>query len=282
MKRALVVGVATASLIALAAAGVHARGTAASPSAAGQHVDDFQLTSAADLMAYQLYYYRYAPAVVLMSRVEGSPVSAKAAAALEKLKASYADKGVLFLMIDSTPGQSREAAAAQAAKEGLTIPVLMDEQQLVGEGLGVKREGEVFVLDPKTWRVAYHGPVAEAGKTYTADAIQAVLDKHAPAVTNAVLDTGKTIAFPAEAHKADFAKISYSKEVAPILQQKCATCHISGGIGPFAMDSYDVIKGFAPMIRETVRTQADAPLLRGPAHRRLPERPGPEPRSRPR
>ena len=40
------------------------------------------------------------------------------------------------------------------------MPVLMDELQLVGEQLGVQREGEVFVIDPKNgFKVAYHGPL---------------------------------------------------------------------------------------------------------------------------
>ena len=261
MNRPALLATAGGVIAALMAATVatHASAPAASPAAVGAHVDDFQLTSAADLMAYQLYYYRYAPAVVLMSRVEGSKVSAAAAAKLETFKAKYAEQGVLFLMIDSSLGQSREAAAAQAAKEKLTIPVLMDEQQLVGESLGVKREAEVFVLDPKSWRVAYHGPVEN-----TAQAVDAVMAKSAPAITQAAVITGKTIAFPGEAMKADFAKISYSHDVAPILQQKCAACHISGGIGPFPMDSYEVIKGFAPMIRETVRTQRMPPYFADP------------------
>ena len=51
------------------------------------------------------------------------------------------------------------------------MPVLMDELQLVGEQLGIQREGEVFVIEPKTgFKVAYHGPVSQ-----TAKAIDAVL-----------------------------------------------------------------------------------------------------------
>jgi hypothetical protein len=37
-------------------------------------------------------------------------------------------------------------------------------------------------------------------------------------------------------------------------------CHRTGGIGPWQMTSYDMIKGFAPMIREVVRTQRMPPM----------------------
>ncbi len=265
---------AVACLVFAASATVQASAPASSAPAPGAHVDDFQLTDTS-LMAHRLYYYRYAPAIVLMTRTEATPYSAAASAEIEKLAAAYKAKGVRFFMIDSTLGQSREAAAAQGAREHLTVPVLMDEQQLVGEGLGVKREGEVFVIDPHNWRVAYRGPVddrfasgartaAPPAHAYTADAIDAVLARKAPEVASAEMHAGKAIALPEEARAASFAKISYAQTVAPILQQKCATCHLQGGIGPFPMDSYETIKGFSPMIRETVRTQRMPPYFADP------------------
>ena len=82
----------------------------------------------------------------------------------------------------------------------------MDEQQLVGEGLGVKREGEVFVIDPHSWRVAYRGPVddrfasgnpngAAPAHAYTADAIDAVIARKAPAVASVEMHAGKAVPF---------------------------------------------------------------------------------------
>ena len=44
-----------------------------------------------------------------------------------------------------------------------------------------------------------------------------------------------------------------------MLKDKCVACHQVGGVGPWAMTSYDMVKGFAPMIREVVRTQRMPP-----------------------
>ncbi|HET9160166.1 MAG TPA: redoxin domain-containing protein, partial [Caulobacteraceae bacterium] len=182
MKRALL---AASAVVIAAGAGiglVQVANSAAPAAAAGApaKVDNFQLTDQS-LMAHELYYFKYAPAIVVMSRTNNSAYSKAAAGELEKLAAAYKAKGVLFYMLDSSPADSREAIAAEHKLQGLTVPILVDEQQLVGEQLGVAREGEVYVIDPKTWKVAYHGALdarfssaspkltAQPGKAYAAE-----------------------------------------------------------------------------------------------------------------
>ncbi len=262
MNRALLA--ATVAALGLAAGGfglsqaVSAADPAGTMSATPQRVDDFELTDHTRL-AHRLYYFGYTPAIVLMTHTNGGKVTRESAAELEKIAAGYRAKGVLFYMLDSNLADSRDAVAAEAAKQGYTIPVLMDERQLVGEQLGVQREGEVFVINPKTWAVAYRGPVGK-----TAPALDAVLAGRAPAEARVAVTAGQPITLAMRGKTAEFAKISYSKDIAPIIQDKCVSCHLKGGIGPFAMDSYEVVKGFAPMIRETVRTRRMPPYFADP------------------
>jgi len=222
-----------------------------------ERADNFQLTDTTRL-AHELHYFKNAKAIVLMSQINGSDGSRKAAAQLEKIKASYPDKGVLFYMINSK--DTRDAAAIEVKKQGYDIPVLMDEMQLVGESLGVQREGEVFIVDPQSgFRISYHGPVAE-----TAKALDAVLS--GKPVTNARIEvkTGAQIAFAERGKAVEHANISYSNDVAPILQAKCVSCHQKGGIAPFAMNSFEVVKSMAPMIRESVRSERMPPYFADP------------------
>jgi peroxiredoxin len=258
MKRVLFASAVALSGLALAGLGAPAGRAADVAAVTPAQVDDFQLTDHTRF-AHRLYYYHYAPAIVLMSQTNGAATSRAAAAELEKLQAAYKGRGVVFFMVNSNAGQSRDEAAAEAKAQGFTIPVLLDEQQLVGEQLGVQREGEVFVVDPKTWAVAYHGPVGQADQ-----ALAAVLAGKAPAQARIPVTAGKTVAFPERARRAEFARISYARDVAPILQEKCVSCHLAGGIGPFAMDSYEVVKGFSPMIRETIRTRRMPPYFADP------------------
>ncbi|MDP3738921.1 MAG: redoxin domain-containing protein [Hyphomonadaceae bacterium] len=215
-------------------------------------IDNFRLVSA-DGFAHDLYRMKDASAIVLVMHGAGSPETAKQAPELEKLHAAYVSKGVEFLLVNSNPGDTREAMLADAQKNSITIPILQDDLQLVGEQIGATRVGETFVVDPKTWKIAYHGALS-------ADAIDAVSSGKAVSVAS-VPAKGAAIKFPARSKqaKAEFAKISYSTTIAPMLEQKCVACHQEGGIAPFAMDSYAKVKGFAPMIREAVRTDRMPP-----------------------
>jgi peroxiredoxin len=259
MKRALLATAAVLASAAVAGLAAPAGIAADTPNATPQRVDDFQLTDHTRL-AQHLYYFGYTPAIVMMTRSNGSAYSQKADAELQTLADAYKAKGVVVWALDSSLADSRDAVAAEAAKEGLTVPVLMDEQQLVGEQLGVQQEGEVFVINPKTWSVAYRGPLDGHANA----AVEALLAGHAPEAARVAVTAGKAVSFPDKARAVEFANISYSREVAPILQEKCVSCHVSGGIGPFAMNSYDIVKGFAPMIRETVRTRRMPPYFADP------------------
>ncbi len=222
-----------------------------------ERADNFQLTDQTRL-SHELHYFKDAKAIVLMSQINGSAASRANAAQLEKLQTAYKANGVLFYMLNSK--DSRDAAATEAKAQGYDIPILLDELQLVGESLGVQKEGEIFVVDPKNgFKIAYHGPLAETGA-----ALDAVVAGKPVANARVEVKSGANIAFPARAKAAEFKNIKYSGEITKILQDKCVTCHQKGGIAPFAMDSYDVVKTMAPMIRESVRSERMPPYFADP------------------
>jgi mono/diheme cytochrome c family protein len=240
------------------ATGLAGTALAAGPaSLVGTRVDNFVLTDQAGV-GHELRYHKKAPAIVIVTTAVGDPESDRALSALGALSPAYKAKGVEFLALNSK--DSRDAIIKAAAKSA--VPVLADDLQLVGRSLGVSRTGEAFVVDPKTWKVVYHGPVEAKGAGLAA-ALDAVLAGKAPAVAAAPVN-GAPIAFPDRAKSADFAKISYAREVAPILNAKCVSCHTQGGMAPFAMDGYKTVKGFSPMIREVVRTRRMPPFHADP------------------
>jgi hypothetical protein len=221
-----------------------------------QAVDDFRLPDQ-NYLSHQLYRKGDAKAVVLISYASGDATVKKEAAAYMALKA--ASPGAEVYMLDSRLGDKRETVVPEAKAAGLTLPILFDYEQLVGEQLGVTRTGEVIVINPKTWTVAYRGPVTgPAGEPWAQDAVAAVsAGKPAPVATRVA--RGGTIAFPerGKAHE----KISYVSAVAPIIQAKCTGCHQPGGIGPMPLNTYEQVKGFSPMIREVLRTKRMPPFL---------------------
>ena len=254
---AIALGLALTASLGLAAT---AKAPVAVVTATPAQVDNFRLVTATG-HSQDLYRYQDAKAVVLVMHAVGSPEIRRIAPAVQALATTYGPKGVPVMLLNSTGKDSREAVLAEASTLGLTLPVLMDDNLLVGDQLGATRVSEVFVIDPRSWKVAYHGPLSDGGKAaLAADAVDALIAGRPVAAASAPA-TGALIAFPdrSAAAKASFEKISYSRTIVPILEQKCVACHQQGGIAPFAMNGYATVKGFAPMIREAIRTDRMPP-----------------------
>jgi hypothetical protein len=215
-------------------------------------IDNFRLVSA-EGRAHELYRLKDAPAIVVVMHAAGSPDTAKAAVALEALRAQFAPKGVEFMMVNSNPHDTREMILADAQKNNISVPVLQDNLQLVGGQIGASRVGQAFVIEPKTMKIVYSGPLA-------AEPISALVAGQSVTTASLPVDA-QSISFPSRTPeaKAGFAKISYTDTIAPMLEEKCVACHQEGGIAPFAFDNYERVKQFSGMIREAVRTDRMPP-----------------------
>ena len=274
--RTLGIALASAAAIAMIAAGVAANGqvvganVSASQLKAPERADNFRLVDQ-NSRAHLLAYYKYAPAIVIVSHVTASADMNDAALALRNLQASFKTSGAELLFINSTPGVKREAISADMKALGLDAPVMMDDTQLVGESLGISRVAQALVIDPRTWKIVYSGPIAGhlSGKTggdttaYVADAVAALVKGQPVKVATAELAT-PAIAFPNRDAKASHVNISYEKDISPILAKNCVACHSEGGIGPFAMNSYEMVRQFSGMIRESIRTDRMPPFHADP------------------
>jgi hypothetical protein len=61
------------------------------------------------------------------------------------------------------------------------------------------------------------------------------------------------------ARVAPHAPVTFAKDVAPILQQKCQVCHRPGSIAPMSLRTYDEVKRFAPLIKLRVAARTMPP-----------------------
>src|ERR1700722_17246925 len=57
---------------------------------------------------------------------------------------------------------------------------------------------------------------------------------------------------------------TFTKDVAPILQKNCQTCHRPGEGGPFPLITYDQVKPMAPSIKRVVSQKIMPPWFAGP------------------
>ncbi len=274
--RTLALAMASVAAAALVAVSVSAYGQVAGANMVAVQVkpadraDDFRLVDQ-NSNAHLLSYYKFAPAIVIVNHVAGSAQMKAAAPALKAMQASFVGTDNQLFLLNSTPDVTREAIQADMASLGLDLPVMIDDTQLIGEGLGMSRVGQALVISPKTWKVVYSGPLtaklsgatATRDTAYVADAVKALSAGEVVKVSHVDLST-PLLAFPSRDNKVNFAKISYEREVAPMLAKNCVACHTEGGIGPFAMDSYEKVKQWSGMMREAVRTDRMPPYNADP------------------
>ena len=255
MKRIASVLLASASVLGLAACSSEA------PAAklVGNTVDNYMLADGAG-MGHILRYDTHTPAVVLASYVNGDEASRATAKALMALKEKNPD--LVIQLINSSEADDRASIAAEVKEQGITLPVLDDEFQLIGSSLGKDKEGkslgftysgETVVVSPKDWKVVYHGPVESVEAAVT----EFVAGK--PITTAEAAVKGTKLLWNANA---EYKNVSYVNDVAPIMQAKCVECHQPNGIAPQMLywNSYQQVKNFAPMIREAIRTDRMPPF----------------------
>ena len=219
-------------------------------------VDNFELLDHTGA-AHELYYLSDMEAVVLMAHGDACPTQPDAVEAFNASRDGYASQGVAFLMVDSGAGRADRAdIAARAADLGIASPVLLDDTGIVGSSLGFDRAGEALVVSTDGWRLAWRG--APAGVAAALDAVLEGAEPPTGEATAAVV--GCEIAYAATP------TVSYADTIAPLLADNCVTCHREGGIGPWAMTDYNMIRGFSPMIREVIRTRRMPPWHADPAY----------------
>ncbi len=231
-------------------------------------VRDFALLDQ-DGRFHQLYRLTKAKAVVLYIHGLGCTTVRDSLPALKALRDTYAKQGVEFMLINANPQDDRKALQTEAARIQLDLPILKDEAQLVIQSLQAERTGEAILIDTKTWAIRYRGPIDDrvhygsqrpaATRHYLNDALAAVLDKETVAVSQTPV-FGCVLNI--EPHRRP---LSYAGDVVPILRDRCINCHRAGGVGPWAMDRYETVRAWSPMMREVIMTKRMPPWQADPA-----------------
>lgn len=186
------------------------------------------------------------------------PVSNAYMRPLKELYEEFATQGVQFVAINSNSQDSVEEVAAHAKEHQLPFPLLVDPDRRAADALGAERTPEVFVFDGKGL-VRYRGRIDDQfgvgfqrpkpNRRDLAEALREVLE--GKTVTTAKTQaTGCLIGRRKSEHKA--APITYSNQIARLLQSRCLECHRPGRVAPFSLTSYAQARGWAEMIREVV------------------------------
>jgi peroxiredoxin len=184
--------------------------------APGDVVENFRLADQ-NGRSHQLYSSSNSKAVVLMIQGNGCPIVRHAMPTLKDIRTRYEGQGVEFMLMNSNLQDNRESIAAEAKEFDYNMPILVDQAQLIGEALGVQRTSEVFVIDPKSWKLVYRGPIDDrvsyekqrpkATNNYLADALDDMLAGRKVRVAKAE-GVGCLVNFPERNHKKKATKAS--------------------------------------------------------------------------
>ena len=182
------------------------------------------------------------------------------------------DLSLNVIGIDSNQQDSIRDIANYAKENKISFPLLKDPGNIVADAFGAQRTPQVFVFD-KTRTLKYRGAIDDqytyglqrpkVEKTYLKDAVSSLLNDQAVAIptTDAVgCHIGRKLA-PQEN-----APVTFSNQISRILQNNCMSCHRDGEIGPFSLEDYSEVAGWAEMIREVVNERRMPPWHADPAH----------------
>jgi len=200
-------------------------------------------------------------AVVILSHEDSRDVR-RAYGDLEELMEQFADQPVAFYLMDSTGATDKIEMRDVAEDADIVLPILMDDTQLVAKELGISRATDVVILDPEAQEIVFRGALNDrwaadskarrASEHYAADALTAFLAGNEISAEQ-LASKGEALEF------ATVDSISYANEIVPILKERCVSCHMEGGIAPFAMTNHQMVQGWSPMIREVLYTKRMPP-----------------------
>lgn len=205
-----------------------------------ERIGDFALLDSLGSF-HQLSRYQHRKAVVMMSYDHACAEMANKVGSYLELKSGFAAEEVEFLLIDSL-----DLGRAQLLALDPGLPLLEDDGQLVSEMLGIVHAGDVLILNPQRLSLYYRGPLTTGLESILANSINGSLSDTVTENSN-----GCEIAYPVRDEHAQSLP-DYSGEIAPIIVDHCSECHRQGGVGPFALDSYIMVLGWSPMIREVL------------------------------
>ena len=212
--------------------------------------------------SHQLEYHLSDPnvqSIVLIFTGNGCAKVHEMISAIKSLRDQFTPQGVLFWMIDANPSDNRSNIVAEATSLGIDLPILHDPAQVVAREYGATTALEAFALKKSfeswrtNWVVFYRGALddrlaaapVDSTQYYLSNALTAFLSGQ-PVTISRTKPEGCAIGLnPPQA-------ISYSSNIAPLLQDKCVTCHSPGNIAPWAMTNYNIVRSYAASIKQNV------------------------------
>ncbi len=205
-------------------------------------------------------------AVVVIVLSFDCPNSTDYSPTLADLARSYADKGVAFLGVCVGDDEDAASVARKAGEYKLGFPVYRDDKGAAVEALKAGHTPEAFVLD-HNFVLRYRGRIDDAysarlkkSRAVTRHDLKDALDE---VLAGKPVSRPLTQAVGCPVHAARDVKtdgrVTYYRDVLPILQENCQACHRPGEVGPFALMTYRQAVSWAADIKDYTKSRQMPP-----------------------
>lgn len=191
------------------------------------------------------------------------PLNLKYAPTLSQLEKEFLPRGVRFLFVNPTVSDSEASIREAISHHQLLGRYVADRKREMATALHGDTTTEVFVLDRKR-TLLYRGAIDDQyglgyvrntpAAEYLRFALESILANNRPRV-EATWAPGCDLGIDVPESSTT---ITYHNRISRIIQQRCGDCHREGGLGPFALDTFDDLMAHAAMV-ETVIKQGRMP-----------------------
>jgi peroxiredoxin len=214
------------------------------------------------------------------------PLAKLYARTLNQIQEEYRSEGISIVAVMSNRQDSLQEIAAYANRSELRFPIGKDLGNEVADAIQADRTPEVVVYDASR-QLRYRGRIDDQYGIGTIldkprrNDLQIAIDELLAGESVSVPRTeavgcligrrsnpegsGNSVSSTTSSNKPSVDSVTFHEHVAPILNKHCVECHRAGEIGPFALQDFDEVAGWADMIVETTSDRRMPPWHAGDA-----------------
>ncbi len=201
------------------------------------------------------------------------PLAKLYASRLVELEQKYAGDNVRFLGLFPNLQDSPDDLRAFGSDFGIKFPIGKDDDQHLADALAVKRTPEVFLVSNSDRQILYRGRIDDqyspgiARKAPSRNDLRIAIDQALAGEPVAVARTDPEGCLIGRGRKtvSKNPTVTWANQVSRIVAKNCLQCHRTNEIGPFSMEQYDEVVGWADMMMETISEKRMPPWHADPA-----------------
>ncbi|MCC9602461.1 redoxin domain-containing protein [Stieleria sp. JC731] len=179
------------------------------------------------------------PAVFVFSSTV-CPLAKRYSTRLSRIQDEFANSGVQLFVVFANSDETDAAIKEYAQRAKYSFPCIRDINGYLADRFGATMTPQVFVVD-RQCRLRYRGAIDDnryedrVSKNYLRDALQQLVP--GDAITLASTPSMGCSIHVDKTTEDDI--VTYSGQIARIIQDRCQSCHRDGQIAPFALRTYE-------------------------------------------